>query len=347
LFNGLRLKVVITDENTGVSLMNNNPHRIINVARVTTLLLSALLSVGIVLPINAKTLLEETYDAAIAARDRAAQARDRAKEAREAAKETRDSMRETRQDFSAEVLDTINEGVDDVKQMIADERAGRKEFTDDDDGCSFLCDQFRTDLLELVDNTEDAFNSILDSTGLPVSVNFDKERGVVRNAPGRALYPLYRSLVAGSNILNVVSSEMASVNTNLSTLNLDACEQILANPTAFENAKKSVKGSAKVFKLIGSKLSSSGETTITEVDIGLWGWAHVTAKTNTEKTWASRFNGLSDSLSKIESTAGDKQNYCTIVAGQESIIQVQQALFEEVCAISRYRSDNCQALLLP
>lgn len=282
---------------------------------------------------------------------RTTQARDRATEARNAARETRDNIREGRQNLTNELRTAISEAKEDLQDMILDNRAKRQAFVGQN-GCSANCEVFRSDLITLVNNTETAMNRVIETTSLPAQLNFDDERDLVGNAQGRVLYPLYRVLVERNTLLNSLIDTTSGVAESINTIELDECEIILGNEEDFNSAKTALKLYSTYFKIVGKKLQASGETTITEGDIGIHGYVHVTAKTNPEKKWAARFTGLSDALSSLSKTAGEKQKFCTLrmehenlLVQQETILQGQQALLQEICALTRFRSANCQALL--
>jgi len=298
------------------------------------------LSTIIMVPIAGNAQLLPTLQDVI---DAIGGARDRAIEARDAAQETRDAVREGRERITTQVRETISDAVDDVTQIIEDERAGRDAFLPGG-VCGTQCISFRNDLLTLVENMETTANGIVGITSLSVDLEFQNTKDLINNLPGRALFPLYRLVVAENNILNSLSTVMGTVGDNLSILDVDQCDAILSNPETFSAATKSVNAAAISFKIVGKFLDARGETSLTEGDVGIHGYVHITVKTNQVKKVGSLLTGVSDSLRAAASFASGKQRFCTILASNDNVLMGQQVIIDRQELILQNQSDILAAI---
>ena len=204
---------------------------------------------------------------------------------------------------------------------------------------------FRSDLHVLLTNMEAAANGLLGITSLGVNLEFSNTRALINNLPGRALYPLYRLLVAENNILNAVNGSMGSIGENLDILKVDQCDLILNNPDSFSIASKSINLASINLKIIGKFLDARGETSLSEGDVGLWGWVHITVKTNQVKKMGNLLVGLSDALRSVTAFATGKLRYCTMLKDHEGIIAGQQAIINSQALMIQNQTIILSAIL--
>jgi hypothetical protein len=297
-------------------------------------------------------------DRATEARNRATEARNRATEARNAAEELRDNARLGLAALTTQIRTTISEAVEDMQQMVERELEGRDAFITDG-GCSqAVCAPFRQDLVTFLQDIQAITNltlAILEAEEL--QINFDRQIDIINLIPGRALYPLYRVLAAEGNLLGPeLLNRMSATRDDLAVLKealqepavrasaaagdaptpleseVAGCTFVMNNYDRISAAKKAVSLHGVMFKVMGKRLSATGETTATGTNPGIAGYINVTIKDNKVKSTGEILDGVSEALSKIADFADDKLRDCVTFSALLKAQQKQQDILDAVTA---------------
>jgi hypothetical protein len=328
-------------------------------ATVSTGLIAALLG-----PTGARAdIIDDILSVSTAARDRATEARNRAIEARDRATEARDAARELRDNarlglaaLTTQIRTMISEAVEDMQQMVERELEGRDAFIADG-GCSqAVCVPFRQDLITFLQDIQAITNlilSILDAEEL--QINFDRQIDIINLIPGRALYPLYRVLAAEGNLLGPeLLRRMSATKDDLAVLKealhgpagqasaaaeeaptpleseVAGCTFVMNNYNRISTAKKAVSLHSVMFKVMGKRLSATGETTAEGANPGIHGYINVTIKDNKVKSVGEILDGVSESLSKIADFADDKLRDCVTFSALLTAQQKHQDILDAI-----------------
>ncbi len=299
----------------------------------------------------------EARDRATEARTRATEARDRATQARDAATELRDNARLGLAALTAQVRTMIDEGIEDMQDMIERELEGRDAFIADG-GCSLaVCVPFRQNLVTFLDDVQDIMNLILDILDAnELQINFDRQIEIINLIPGRLLFPLHRVLAAEGNLLGPELLERTSVlKSDLAVLKdallepaerrstaagetpleseVAGCAFVMNNYDLISNAKKGVSAHGVLFKVMGKRLSATGETTAEGANPGIHGYINVTVKDNKVKAMGETLDSASEALSKIAEFADDKLRDCVTFTAHLDAKNKHQEILDAIAEI--------------
>lgn len=240
-----------------------------------------------------------------------------------------------------DLQDTIEEAVGDLKNRIQDMNEGRAEFLGNDCDSRSPCGKFRTEILGLLDDFALSNNALLRATNVNVQADFGRLKSVVAQAPGRALYPLYRVLdghlpILGSNFPDAISD--LAINLDFLALALatpgdtakfdapDSCEILLEDPALSQRVILGTTATGVVLTLIGKTLDGLGETHL-EAKAGVHGYPGILVKNNMRKTVGSLFTGVGDGVTKLATAASNKLRYCTMIRNQRMILANQEKIW--------------------
>lgn len=240
-----------------------------------------------------------------------------------------------------DLQDTIEEAVGDLKSRIQDMHNGRAEFLGNNCDSSSPCAQFRTDVVGLLDAFAMSNNALLRAANVNVESDFERLKSAVEQAPGRALFPLYRVLdghlpIVGSNF----SDAMSDLATNLDFLALvlapptdsaklngiDTCEILLDDPELSQRVILGTTATGVVLVLIGKTLDGLGETHL-EAKAGVHGYPGILVKNNMRKTVGNLFSGVGDGVTNLATAASNKLRYCTMIRNQTMILANQEKIW--------------------
>lgn len=300
----------------------------------------------------------EARNNAASARDRAIEARNNAATARDTAIEMRNTMQEGLNVLTDQIRAAIADAVEDLQQGIEEERAGMDAFVADG-GCSLaVCQPFRQDLVRFLRLTESTINTLYDIADLNATeADFGTLITLVETLPGRALYPLYRTIGVETNIFapGGFVDRLAEVNQQLQLIahvldegqsdgepagdvldqELSDCEFVLAHLAEIKRATSILGKFGLAATVVGKGLSAAGETQIHKQG-AVWGWAGVSLQNNRPKKIGIVIEGLGSAIDSATTFAGIKLRHCAgvgiaseardrqneILANQERILKL-------------------------
>lgn len=279
-------------------------------------------------------------------RNRTTQARDRAAAAKQSADEIRERVRDGVQHLTGEVRSMIQEAVGDLKDQIDQSLEGREEFVNGPG-----CDDCREKLMTLMMDLSAISNDLLSMTSTCVDVppvDLSQEIALIENVDCRLLYPictafsvdqcLLDDLRRGAEALQNMKQVWALAESVpqmqfddeddptdaelLLAAEMDACEVWLENVDVRQDAAE-VARLGMVTEFLGKKLMSSGENQI-NAQVGIHGYAHVSAKSNFRKSAGQILQGVGANLRAMSRMVVDsKVNYCLEVSRQNLIVANQ------------------------
>lgn len=238
--------------------------------------------------------------------------------------------------------DTIEEAVGDLKSRVDEMNEGRGEFLGNDCDSNSPCGQFRGEMLGVIDDFALSNNALLRAANLDVEADFGRLRSLVQQAPGRALFPLYRVLDGHLPIMESGFSDMLSeLALHLDFLALalapaeqsvqfdapSSCDILLDDPAFSQNAVVVTTGAGVVLTLLGKTLDGLGETHL-EGKAGVHGYPGILVKQNSRKQWGALFSGLGDGVGRIATAGSNKLRYCTMVENQRMVLANQRMILD-------------------
>lgn len=235
---------------------------------------------------------------------------------------------------------TIEEAVGDLKSRVNDMNEGRAEFVGNDCDSNSPCGQFRDELLSLLDAFALSNNALLSAANLDVETDFGRVKSAAQQAPGRALFPLYRVLdghlpIVDSNFpemltdladhLDFLALALAPPDVSVQLEAPDTCEILLEDPGFSQFVIVSTSTTGVVLTLIGKALDAMGETHL-EGKAGVHGYPGIHLKHNKRKQVGSLFSGAGDGVGKIATAASNKLRYCTMIDNQNEVLANQRMI---------------------
>ena len=198
------------------------------------------------------------------------------------------------------------------------------------------CQNFKDEVVMLNDSLFFVANALaaMPEVGFALNVQDPGLSSKINSVPCVILYPVSEvvdqlGLDSGdiATMLITVSDQLVLMNSVLQAVDLpEQCAIIGDYEDELWYALKFVQGVAMVTKLLGTLLASAAETPVagpTEADVGAWGFAGVTVKSNTLKSIAKFFSGASSVFSGVHGAVSGKQTACQL---EETNKQLQLAL---------------------
>ncbi|KAB2944458.1 MAG: hypothetical protein KJ057_02715 [Phycisphaerae bacterium] len=284
----------------------------------------------------------KTY--ALSARDRAIEARNNAAAARDSASEIRDELRESLSHLSEEMRSAIRNGAEDLQRQLVEEREGLDAFTAGPDGCSTgECVPFRERLIDMLEQIETVFNAVLViSDAEDFQIDLHRERELIRQLPGRLLFPLYRSgLFNDDTLLSALreaSDDLVIVAEVIQEDRERACAYVVENEAAAEEAIESLQDKARVLKIAGKLFSALGKIPI-QPEAAAWGWVGVVVKLEPAEKVATALEGLSDALESASDSASKRIRECTKGGENSKIKENQKEMMKDLEKLLRRQKD--------
>jgi hypothetical protein len=137
------------------------------------------------------------------------------------------------------------------------------------------------------------------------------------------------------------------------------CGGYNSNRYNYQFAALNVLGIGVGMKLMGELMAGMAQTTGNAKEVGIHGYVSINIETDAAGALGKIYAGIGSGMIAIAGSVNTKLRHCEILYHQAEIMESNQkildsnqdvlnsnaVLLEEVCAISRYRSANCQALL--
>jgi hypothetical protein len=261
---------------------------------------------------------------------------DKVTTARDRAIEIANRVRSGVNELTSEIRDRIDEGVADLKRDFDDEIDGRDAFLGAGGDClgASPCARFRSDIVDLLGNIEMLANTMFGLTPTGADLEYQRTIDQIQAVPGRALYPLYRTLAEENHLftsdfvgslgdladdLRVLQQGLeapAAPSPGAEAAMPGSCRQILDNAEAFDRSAFGVTAVAGAVKLVGKLMIAAGETSV-DSQAGLHGYVHVALKNNRLKKVGTALDGMADMALAYSSYATNKLRYCTVLEGRE------------------------------
>jgi hypothetical protein len=243
-------------------------------------------------------------------------------------------------DYLEHLESTIQGIIDELKDQIDELQEGRAEFLGNNCDFHSPCGRFSTDLVDLLTGIEGMNNAIFRATPVDVNVDFGRMKRLIENAPGRALYPLYR--VLASEIPIMESGFMDSLPERVSDLefladilqppvgpasvgDFDQCEFLLENSQRADQAITGGTGIGVAVLGFGKLLIAAGETHLYG-KVGIHGYPGIALKNNRLKKFGGVSAGTGHAILAITGAVSNKLRYCTMTASNEQILANQEKI---------------------
>ncbi|MCG8587687.1 MAG: hypothetical protein MJE66_00160 [Proteobacteria bacterium] len=222
------------------------------------------------------------------------------------------------------------------------------------------CFDFRNDLQAVLTVQTTVANAVLETSGSAICPDLDVQldgialANLVGQIPCVALYPLSISFDAlplefVAKILNRLEFE---VSTDLLPDILDPraeCTEVTARQDEYLRAARTFRHSHLLLKIAAAAISKDNLTgsvdlsavtgEIEDSQIGLHGYAELTlSKPKIRNKIAASVGGFSDLLKSIGDAGSKRVETCRQIVGQRNLML-------EICTVTRFRSEACQALL--
>jgi hypothetical protein len=94
----------------------------------------------------------------------------------------------------------------------------------------------------------------------------------------------------------------------------------------------------------GDIMAGLAKTVVTNAQVAVWGWAGGEVKTEPLGAFGQVTAGLGKGVLATASSVYGKLRHCELLWHQERNFELQQDVLEEVCTLTRFRSETCQAL---
>jgi len=223
--------------------------------------------------------------------------------------------------------DNIQGAIEDAVTMI---QQGLPTQAEMDAFESVGCPVFKTGMMDLNDSMFMLAGTLagIPDVGFTLPIKDPGLSNAIDSIPCKVLLPV--SLVMGElgldgEIIINMQEMFEDVSNDLSNISLvisaptfpDQCTALKNNEDAIWFALKYVQSVALLTKLVGAVLESMGETVLagpTEADVGAWGFAGVTVKSNSLKAMGEFFSGSAGVISSLHNSVSGKQAACEIDA---------------------------------
>lgn len=303
-------------------------------------------------------------DRATEARNNAASARDRATEARNYALTARDNAAAARDTalllrnnmqagidaLSDSIEEAIMEAVADLEREMAAEIAGRDAFVNGGAG-----EPFRETLIALLANAQAMLNALNDASGMPdAQIDFERETTLIEALPLRALYPLYRALVAEApgvldRFVELLGSAAADIEVikglllfspepvdgDLLDEELSACAYAIEHRAALKTASGNLTNFATIAKSVAALLKAAGTTEVHKTG-AVWGWVGVSLKSNRIKKVGEFVDGIGKAVGGLNDSISARLRHCTAISVAADARDRDHKILENQELILRY-----------
>ena len=301
--------------------------------------------------------ISDILDRVRSARDKAAAIRGRT----EGVKDVVETARENFTALSGNVLDAVDDARDTAGTLLGEEMSRARNFSGGANcGAGSTCDEFRNDLLTLLDDMSDIYSTLLqiDAAAVQPGIEVDLPlvRAAVQTIPGLALYPVYRAMTEGGDLFGSGLLELtararedldfartalasngsaatapttrveASIIPGLDATSIAAfnsCDIFIATPDQVRRTSLNLVSTAIVLKVVGKALDGAGETLVLggPKEVGVHGYFKINFHDNKKKQLGGLFDLAADLLGLVSSALDYRLVRCAAVAERYHVLQ--------------------------
>jgi hypothetical protein len=236
------------------------------------------------------------------------------------------------------MLSLIEQGRLEFETELAEQADALEEFLGGNDcGAGSPCAQFKRNVVDLFGNLQQVGQTLLSldgSAGMALAMDFRVFARLMDVAPGRAVYPVYVAVNAGSNVFALdLSAYFASVAQSLLVVRAgmqsgpppapqDNCPLIMdvITPEVFSAAQKTLRGFHIISKLLSMGLLAAGKQGFHTKEVALHGYMGAVLRNNRTKKIGYAVRGLADSAGMVAGHASAVLRYCTVRRNEEELL---------------------------
>ena len=272
-------------------------------------------------------------------------------------------------EYTGRIQATVERAGEALRAELGHYNAGRLDFLDADQECGpgSTCDDFRGDIVLLLESARDLGNEVLATTPADARVEIDRIIGLIEDPdlPGDALYPLYIAaqetggltdsnaralLVDARDHVRAVGEGLRSLADGITADGRVDCDALgrsaVPDAATLQRAAEALNDTSVFLAVLGSFVEGVGEIEI-QGEGAVWGWVGFALKGSKPAIAAAWLGGLSDGLGGLSDRILGRLSDCEAAARHDELVDLigsPQGVLDRIDELDADLGDQLEAI---